>query len=231
MNNTTYNISGSLNDIYNILELEFGFQNEKDAKIAALVLGPEISNDSMCGEISLWTNNKEYKYTTPFFLTRYNVNFTALGIGMLKSIAEGFVLYCLFDEITSIPAFVWSSLKELWYSVQNISKIDNENGTGICCTYFMAIKWKLQKGNILKRFMLSDITSQFKDEYCLFLDRSRPCEIKKDELTGWECMQRNGEKCRARCNNTCDEFVKSNLNTLCECRILNEINDTYDFVI
>lgn len=43
MNNTTYNISGSLNDIYNILELEFGFQNEKDAKIAALVLGPEIS--------------------------------------------------------------------------------------------------------------------------------------------------------------------------------------------
>lgn len=207
-----YEFSGSIEEIERFLVNEF-FYSQLAAKIAAILLVyDKLDNKEEVEHIDFTDENK---FSTPILNSRFDLSLTDAKTTLVDNAVEAFISFWVTKDISTIPVWFFSSMTKM------IKYISDD----YCCVYFAAIKWKLEAGNRLKRFSVDDILAVIGDNenYCIHIEK-----IKEKNFL---CPFYNAESCNLILNKGSDALVEKQLNDLCDKKVLNVINETYDFLV
>ncbi len=207
--NHTYHLTGTLSELQEILQDQFGM-DEKVSRfsVCLLIMDQQQFADELSEEhTSLWYLNKKDFFSTPLFKSRFSISFTDAKKNILDQLAIQFA-GMIIDGDSFAYSTVFGCLLALYRSGTYIK--DEE-----CCVYYQALNWKLTHGR-QEYFRVSDIMPDCKEDICCYL------EFIKDHK--WRCNKCCAENCEAT-----ESWFTEILDRLCERNVLKEYNKMYRF--
>lgn len=209
MENVIYHIEGTTDELIGTLQREFGMGENAAKLFVFLSLSekeddiPEITEDKS----ALWYLNKEEKYTTPIFRTRFSISIKQPVIDFISFIVP-IVIPALNGQKVGLLGEILPSIIAICRNITYISKKE-------CCVYYQALDWKMNNPSV-RFFEIKDIMPRTDEKVCSHLE-----EIKTNK---WKCDYYHEEECEV----TEDRF-KMILDSLCEKNVFEKQNQLYGF--
>ncbi len=223
-----YVLTGTVNDLADVLKNEFGFSSES-SRLAALVLrkynmDSTFDDPEKVLDYDAWYLQEEASFAVsiPFWGNEIvSVSLRQTSVDILKCLCDISVEYVVFG-LTPDVTFVKDVILLLWHNIKAIPP-------QLRCVCFSALKWK--KANRKRHFTSKDLVPDYVDNVCVYLEKTME---QGEERAGsnWVCSYRNGEECRlalAGKENNIEE-IKVQLGELRDSGILKEYGEgVYDF--
>jgi|GEM_PF-1618494 len=207
-----FNISGTYEDLKEILKKEFNLSDEA-ARIAAAVFvyeqNQEQKQDQLEEETLWFLNGDRDEYQSRFFSTRYSICFTKAMLDVFDKLLISGILAVCTDKKIAVLNEVLSCVKILKDNLRKIK--DNE-----CCIYFQAIKYL--KSHSSDWFSAQQVMPDTNGgETCVNLDKN------------WQCRFGCGEHAEG-CSIQLDDVAEI-LNVFCKDNVMesNDNNTFYKF--
>lgn len=205
----TYRLTGSLSELQEILQSQFGME-EQTAKFSLclfLMEQQQTIDEVSEKDTALWYMNENEHFTTPILRSRFSISFTDAKKNILDQLVIQFS-GMLIDGETFAFSTIMSCLLAVYRSGTYIRK--NE-----CCVYYQALNWKVTHAT-QEYFRIQDIMPHNLENICSHLDLIR------DER--WECNTCNKEQCKAT-----EDSYSYILDGLCERNVFVKYNEMYRF--
>lgn len=208
---TIYHMTGTPQELKDILMSEFAMENNTAAFSVALLLAESIQAREMPTEqnAAIWyLDQTADQYSSPIFHTRFTIFIDDAKKSLLEQLGVQFIQVVASDDLQVI-SIVLNCLIAL---VRNVTHIKKEE----CCVYYQALRWKTTHPND-EFFSVKDI---------LPFDNNHQCtNVDKVQNGAWTCEHFNKENCRIN-----ESAITVILDELCERKVFKKFNGDYKFV-
>ena len=210
MEDTTYHLTGTLTELQELLQSQFGME-EKAARfsVCLLIMEQQQAVDKLNEtHTAIWYLNSYEHFTTPIFKSRFSISFTDVKKNILDQIIIQFGAILVDGDVLAF-ATILSCLLVIYHSSTFIKGEE-------CCVYYHALKWKATHAS-QEFFRIQDILPYTPEGVCEHVD------LVKDGK--WKCYSYQGANCNAS-----EEFFSTILDGLCQRNVFSKYDNMYRFV-